>query len=155
MSASICQRPSSIDRRDKRLGSGQARSRRHRIKRAVGPIRPRSFRVHANYLDALNASRVRIHRQKPKALGLKFGCGFTRHLFHQGSPASGYRPLGGGAVIPHGPAHSIHHVSAGGSFVAIVNHPRDGGTMAPGAGCLRPARRRKQRCCFSTQSLSP
>jgi len=89
MSASICQRPSSIDRRDKRLGNGQARSRRHRIKRAVGPIRPRSFRVHANYLDALNASRVRIHRQKPKALGLKFGCGFTRHLFHQGSPASG------------------------------------------------------------------
>jgi hypothetical protein len=98
MSASICQRPSSIDRRDKRLGNGQARSRRHRIKRAVGPIRPRSFRVHANYLDALNASRVRIHRQKPKVLGLKFGCGFTWHLFHQGSPASGYRPLGGGAV---------------------------------------------------------
>src|ERR1700682_6606608 len=81
--------PSSIDRRDKRLGNGQARSRRHRIKRAVGPIRPRSFRVHANYLDALNASRVRIHRQKPKALGLKFGGGFTRHLIHQGSPASG------------------------------------------------------------------
>ena len=80
MSALICQRPSSIDRRDKRLGNGQARSRRHRIKRAVGPIRPRSFRVHANYLDALNASRVRIHRQKPKALGLKFGCGFTWHL---------------------------------------------------------------------------
>jgi hypothetical protein len=24
--------------------------------------------LHANYLDALNASRVRIHRQKPKAL---------------------------------------------------------------------------------------
>ena len=70
MSASICQRPSSIDRRDKRLGNGQARSRRHRIKRAVGPIRPRSFRVQPNYLDALNASRVRIHRQKPKALGL-------------------------------------------------------------------------------------
>ena len=89
MSALICQRPSSIDRRDKRLGNGQARSRRHRIKRAVGPIRPRSFRVYANYLDALYASRVRIHRQKPKALGLKFGCGFTRHLFHQGSPASG------------------------------------------------------------------
>jgi hypothetical protein len=66
MSALICQRPSSIDRRDKRLGNGQARSRRHRIKRAVGPIRPRSFRVHANYLDALNASRVRIHRRKPK-----------------------------------------------------------------------------------------
>ena len=80
MSALICQRPSSIDRRDKRLGNGQARSRRHRIKRAVGPIRPRSFRVHANYLDALNASRVRIHRQKPKALGLKFGCGFTCYL---------------------------------------------------------------------------
>jgi hypothetical protein len=80
MSAIICQRPSSIDRRDKRLGNGHARARRHRIKRAVGPIRPRSFRVHANYLDALNASRVRIHRQKPKALGLKFGCGFTRHL---------------------------------------------------------------------------
>jgi hypothetical protein len=80
MSALICQRPSSIDRRDKRLGNGQARSRRHRIKRAVGPIRPRSFRVHANYLDALNASRVRIHRQKPKALDLKFGCGFTWHL---------------------------------------------------------------------------
>ena len=62
MSALISQRPSSIDRRDKRLGDGQARSRRHRIKRAVGPIRPRSFRVHANYLDALNTSRVRIHR---------------------------------------------------------------------------------------------
>jgi DCC1-like thiol-disulfide oxidoreductase len=89
MSTSICQRPSSIDRRDKRLGNGQARSRRLRVKRAVGPIRPFFFRVHANYLDALNASRVRIHRQKPKALGLKFGCGFTRHLFHQGSPASG------------------------------------------------------------------
>jgi hypothetical protein len=59
MSALICQRPSSIDRRDKRLGNGHARARRHRIKRAVGPIRPRSFRVHANYLDALNASRVR------------------------------------------------------------------------------------------------
>ncbi len=98
MSKLICQRPSSIDRRDKRLGNGQARSRRHRIKRAVGPIRPRSFGVHANYLDALNASRVRIHRQKPKALGLKFSCGFTRHLFHQASPASGYPPLGGGAV---------------------------------------------------------
>ena len=99
MSALICQRPSSIDRRDKRLGNGQARSRRHRIKRAVRPIRPRSFGVHANYLDVLNASRVRIHRQKPKALGLKFSCGFTRHLFHQGSPASGYRPLGGGARV--------------------------------------------------------
>ena len=80
MSASICQRPSSIDRRNKRLGNGEARSRRHRINRALGPIRPRSSRVHANYLDALNASRVRIHRQKPKALDLKFGCGFTWHL---------------------------------------------------------------------------
>jgi hypothetical protein len=50
------------------------------LKRALGPIRPRSFRVHANYLDALNASRVPIHRQKPKALDLKFGCGFTWHL---------------------------------------------------------------------------
>jgi hypothetical protein len=75
-----------------------AKPARHRIKRAVGPIRPRCFRVHASYLDALNASRVRIHRQKPKALGLKFGCGFAWHLFRQGSPASGYRPLGGGAV---------------------------------------------------------
>ena len=37
-------------------------ARRHRIKRAVNPIRPRSFRVHANYLDALNTSHVRIHR---------------------------------------------------------------------------------------------
>jgi hypothetical protein len=107
MSALICQRPSSIDRRDKRLGNGQARSRRHRIKRAVGPIRPRSFRVHANYLDALNASRVRIHRQKPKALGLKFGCGFTRHLLHQGSPASGYRPLGGGSVTAQAQAGTL------------------------------------------------
>ena len=80
MSALICQRPSSIDRRDKRLGNGHARARRHRIKRAVGPIRPRAFRVQANYLDALNASRLRIHRQKPKALGLKFGCGFTRGI---------------------------------------------------------------------------
>src|SRR5882757_8808683 len=89
ISTLIRQRPSSIDRRDQCLGDGQARARRHRIKRAVGPIRPRSFRVQANDLDALNASRMRIHRQKPKALGLKFGCGFTRHLFHQGSPASG------------------------------------------------------------------
>ena len=32
MSALICQRPSSIDRRDKRLGNGHARARRHRIK---------------------------------------------------------------------------------------------------------------------------
>jgi hypothetical protein len=79
MSALIWQRPSSIDRRNKRLGNGEARSRRHRINRAVGAIRPRSFRVHANYLGALNASRVRIH-QKPKALDLKFGCGFTWHL---------------------------------------------------------------------------
>jgi hypothetical protein len=78
--ASIWQRPSSIDRRNKRLGNGEARSRRHRINRAVGAIRPRSFRVHANYLGALNASRVRIHRQKPKVLDLKFGCGFTWHL---------------------------------------------------------------------------
>src|SRR4030088_2417488 len=41
MSALICRRPSSIDRRDKRLGNGQARSRRHRIKRAevqLGPV---------------------------------------------------------------------------------------------------------------------
>ncbi|MEA2865758.1 MAG: hypothetical protein QOE39_473 [Bradyrhizobium sp.] len=45
MSALIRQRPSSIDRRDKRLGNGHARARRHRIKRAVGPVRPRSFRV--------------------------------------------------------------------------------------------------------------
>jgi hypothetical protein len=30
-------------------------------------------------INALNASRVRIHRQK-KALGQKFGCGFMRHL---------------------------------------------------------------------------
>jgi hypothetical protein len=44
MSASNCQRPPSIDRRDRRLGNGQARSRRHRIKRAVGPVRPRSLR---------------------------------------------------------------------------------------------------------------
>lgn len=57
MSASICLRPSSIDRRDKRLGNGHARSRRHRIKPAVGSIRPRSFGEQANYLDALNASR--------------------------------------------------------------------------------------------------
>jgi hypothetical protein len=28
----------------------------------------------------------------------KITWGFTRHLFHQGSRASGYRPLGGGAV---------------------------------------------------------
>ena len=59
MSASICQRPSSINRRDKRLGNGHARSRRHRIKCAVGPIRSRSFSEQANYLDALNASRGR------------------------------------------------------------------------------------------------
>ena len=52
------------------LRSSEARSRRHRINRAVGAIRPRSFRVHANYLGALNASRLRILRQKPKAPGL-------------------------------------------------------------------------------------
>ena len=98
MSALICRRPSSIDRRDKRLGNSHARARRHRIKRAVGPIRPRSFRVHANYLDALNASRVRIHRQKPKALGLKFGCGFTRISSIKVLRLRRYRPLGGGAV---------------------------------------------------------
>jgi hypothetical protein len=55
--------PAPIFHRPTRLGNGQARSRRHRIKRAVGPIPPRSLRVRANYLDALNASRVRIHRQ--------------------------------------------------------------------------------------------
>ena len=123
MSALICQRPSSIDRRDKRLGNGYARARRHRIKRAVGPIRPRAFRVHANYLDALNASRVRIHRQKPKALGLKFGCGFTRHLLHQGSPASGYRPLGGGAVTAQAQAGTRsfdHRVGVGERSVGEV-----------------------------------
>jgi hypothetical protein len=32
--------------------------------------------------------------------------------------------------------------------------PRNCGTMAPDAGWLRPARRRKQRRCNSTQSLS-
>ncbi len=42
---SLALRPSSIDRHYKRLGNDQARLRRHRIKRAVGPIRPRSFRV--------------------------------------------------------------------------------------------------------------
>ena len=122
-SALICQRPSSIDRRDKRLGNGHARARRHRIKRAVGPIRPRSFRVHANYLEALNASRVRIHRKKPKALGLKFGCGFTRHLLHQGSPTSGYRPLGGGAVTAQAQAGTRsfdHRVGVGERSVGEV-----------------------------------
>jgi hypothetical protein len=110
MSALICQRASCIDRRDKRSGDGHARARRHWIEHTVGPVRPRSFRVRANYLDALNASRVRIHRKEPKALGFKLGCGFTRHLLHQGSPTSGYRPLGGGAVTAQaqaGPGRSI------------------------------------------------
>ena len=116
MSASICQRPSSIDRRDKRLGNGQARSRRHRIKRAVGPVRRRCFRVHANYLDALNASRVRIHRQKPKALGLKFGCGFTWHLSIK---VLRLRDIDLLEAVPlprklkPERAHSIHHVGTG------------------------------------------
>jgi predicted DCC family thiol-disulfide oxidoreductase YuxK len=33
--------------------------------------------------------------------------------------------------------------------------PRDSGTMEPDAGWPRPARRRKQRGCFSAQSISP
>jgi hypothetical protein len=41
--------------------------------------------VQANYLDALNVSRVRIHSQKPKALGLRFGCGLSpMHLKKRG-----------------------------------------------------------------------
>jgi hypothetical protein len=89
-----------LDRRNKRLRNGHARAPRHRIKPAVGPIRARFFREQANYRDAPNVSRVRIHRQKPKELGHKFGCGFKRHFFHQGSPASGYRPFGGGCGVP-------------------------------------------------------
>src|ERR1700681_2852484 len=46
------------------------------------------------------------------ALGLKFGCGFTRHLFHQGSLASGYRPLGGGAVTAQAQAGTAHSITA-------------------------------------------
>ena len=143
MSALICQRPSSIDRRDKRLGNGQARSRRHRIKRAVSPIPSRSFRVRANYLDALNASRVRIHRQKPKALGLKFGCGFTRHLLHQGSPASGYRPLGGGAVTAQAQAGPV--ISDVGSHFETGSKGRPPLLHRPSRGCLLvPCRRSSQ-----------
>ena len=132
MSSLICQRPSSIDRRDKRLGNGHTRARRHRLKRAAGPIRPRSFRIYANYLDALNASRVRIHRQKPKAFGLKFGCGFMRHLLHQGSPASGYRPLRGGAVTAQAQAGTRsfdHRVGVGARSV---------GEVIEGGGGCRP-----------------
>jgi hypothetical protein len=49
--------------------------------------------VQANYLDARNASRVRIHRQKPKSLGVRFGCGlspmrFTAANAHDRQPAS-------------------------------------------------------------------
>ena len=33
--------------------------------------------VQVNYLDARNASRVRIHRQKPKSLGVRIGCGLS------------------------------------------------------------------------------
>ncbi len=89
MSALIWQRPFSIDRRNKRLGNGEARSRRHRINRAVGAIRPRSFRVHANYLDALNASRVR--NPSPEAEGTRPQVRLRIYVasLHQGSPASG------------------------------------------------------------------
>jgi hypothetical protein len=113
MSALICQRPSSIDRRDKRLGNGHARARRHRIKRAVGPIRPRAFRVRANYLDALNASRVRIHRQKPKAQ--------VRLRIYAASPPSSFSGFGDidlseVALLPlklkQGPGHSITALAA-------------------------------------------
>jgi hypothetical protein len=45
----------------------------------------------ANYLDALNASRVRIHLEKPKALDLKFGLRIYVASLHQGSPAAGCR----------------------------------------------------------------
>src|SRR5258707_4004437 len=51
MSALICQRPSSIDRRDKRLGNGQARSRRHRIK-STTPVAPAVPRVFAFSMQA-------------------------------------------------------------------------------------------------------
>ena len=64
-----------------------------------------------------------IHRQKPKALGLKFGCGSTRHLLHQGSPASGYRPLGGGAVTAQAQAGTRsfdHRVGVGERSVGEV-----------------------------------
>ena len=127
MSALICQRPASIDRRDKRLGNGQARSRRHRIKRAVGPIRPRSFRVNANYLDALNASRVRIHRQKPKALGPKFGCRFTWHLSTKVLRLRDIDLLEV-VLLPHklkrGPAHSIASLARASSVGEVIE--RDG-----------------------------
>ena len=123
MSALICQRPSSIDRSDKRLGNGHARARRHRIKRAVGPIRPRSFWVHANYLDALNASRVRIHRQKPKALGLSSAADLRGISSIKVLRTSGYRPLGGGAVTAQAQAGTRsfdHRVGVGERSVGEV-----------------------------------
>jgi hypothetical protein len=55
---------------------------------------------------------VRIHRQKPKALGLKFGCGFTRHLFIKVLRLRDIDLLEA-ALLPRklkpGPSHSIHH----------------------------------------------
>jgi hypothetical protein len=112
-SASICQRPSSIDRWDKRLGNGQARSRRHRIKRAVGPIRPRSFRY----------TRIISTRLMPRVCG-----SIARSRRHSASSsAANLRGISSikvrdidlleAALLPRrlkpGPAHSIHHVSAG------------------------------------------
>jgi len=113
MSALICQRPSSIDRRDKRLGNGQARSRRHRIKRAVGPIRPRSFRVQANYLDALNASRVRIHRQKPASSSAADLRGISSIKVLRLRDIDLLEAVLLPCKLKPGPAHSIHHVGAG------------------------------------------
>ena len=100
MSALICRRPSSIDRRDKRLGNGQARSRPHRIKRAVGPIRPRSFRVHANYLDALNTSRGADPSLEAEGTRPEVRLRIYVASLYQGSPASGYRLLEV-VLVPH------------------------------------------------------
>jgi hypothetical protein len=119
MSALICQRPSSIDRRDKRLGNGQAP-----LASASDQARRRVQFGPRNYLDALNASRVRIHRQKPKALGLKFSCGFTRHLLPSRFSGFGISTSLKAALSPRklklGPAHSLHHVSAGEASVGEV-----------------------------------
>jgi len=123
MSALICQRPSSIDRRDKRLGNGQARSRRHRIKRAevqLGPVPLGQMRIISTRLMPRvcgSIARSRRHSASSAAADLR-GISSTKVLRLRDID------LLEAALLPRklkpGPAHSIHHVSAGEQSVGEV-----------------------------------